>query len=364
MTTVRIGSFNVENLFSRAKVLNKEDFEATSGILTKIDALKSELAKSVYDKAEIARLYAEVHEYVDFNVTSSQGRKNVAVWHRDTGTVSVDVSGRDDWSGHLVEKRATFDEASRHNTAAVIRSLDADILSLVEVEDRQTMEDFDTDALGNLYAGAISIQGFDPRGIDVGLYFKTGWQVAGLKTHIFEKQGRARVFSRDCLEVELLGPGGLRIHVLVNHFKSKSGPDQAANDAKRKGQAERVAEILKGYDLARDFVVVLGDFNDTPPSAPLKPLLSVAGLTDVFDAVVPPIPAEDRWTYHYKSNEQIDFILVSDALKAKLRKVAVERRGIAKLQSFTNGAEASFPTVTSWRDAASDHAGIVATFEF
>jgi endonuclease/exonuclease/phosphatase family metal-dependent hydrolase len=364
MTDIRIATFNVENLFTRARVLNKADFEATAGILSKIDELKTELAKKVYDKNAIATLYEDLRDYIDFNVTSSQGRKYVCIWHADTGTVEVDVNGRDDWNGHIVEKRAKFDDVTRKNTARVIKSLDADLLALVEVEDRQTMEDFDTDVLGNRYAGAFSIQGFDPRGIDVGFYFAKGWTVAGVATHIFEKEGRSRVFSRDCLELELVGPDGIRIHVLVNHFKSKSGSDQAGNDAKRLRQARRVAEILGRFDLARDLVVVLGDFNDTPASAPLAPLMNLAGLRDVFDAVDPPVPAAERWTYHYKTNEQIDFILVSDALAAHAKKVEVERRGIADLDRFTGGAQASYDTVTSWRNAASDHAGVVATFSF
>ena len=109
-------------------------------------------------------------------------------------------------------------------------------------------------------------------------------------------------------------------------------------------------------------MIVLGDFNDTPDSAPLEPLLTVEGLNDVFDVAKPEIPRERRWTYHYKKNEQIDYILISDALVAALEKVEVERRGIADLDDFSNGEQRSFETVTSWRNAASDHAAIVATF--
>lgn len=364
MTEVRIGTFNVENLFSRARVLNKADFASTAGILTKIDILKSELAKKVYDKDAIATLYEDLRDYIEFNVTSSKGRKHVCIWHADTGTVEVDVNGRDDWNGHIVVKRSKFDDVTRKNTARVIESLDADILALIEVEDRQTMEDFNADVLGSRYAGAFSIQGFDSRGIDVGLYFARGWTLVGCATHIFEMVDDHRIFSRDCLEVELAGPGDVRIHVLVNHFKSKSGNAPAESDAKRLGEATRVAEILRRFDLRRDFVVVLGDFNDTPTSGPLAPLMTVDGLRDVFDAVVPPVPVADRWTYHYRSNEQIDHVLVSEALAGHVKKVEVERRGIADLDRYTGGAQVSFDTVTSWRNAASDHAGIVATFSF
>jgi endonuclease/exonuclease/phosphatase family metal-dependent hydrolase len=224
------------------------------------------------------------------------------------------------------------------------------------------MEQFDTDALGNMYAAAFSIQGNDPRGIDVGIYAKKDWTVVDVDTHIFERFGDAPLFSRDCLRVALR-KDNITINVLANHFKSKSGRDQKANDAKRKRQAERVRSILEdSYDLNSDFVVVAGDLNDTPDSKPLAPLIATPRLQDVFGASGTAQP--DRWTYHFKSNEQIDYLFVSDALASKLEGVEVERRGIADVDKFTSGAIKPFDSVTHWSNAASDHAGVVAQFKF
>jgi hypothetical protein len=58
------------------------------------------------------------------------------------------------------------------------------------------------------------------------------------------------------------------IYMLLNHFKSK-GYDDGTADAKRTPQAEQVKAILNRYNLTQDRVVVCGDFNDTPGSAPL-----------------------------------------------------------------------------------------------
>lgn len=361
MSLVRIGTFNAENLFSRAKALNKKSFDATASRLAIIGDLERELAKQTYDKARIIELYKEVRDYVSFNVTRSKGRKLIVSFDKKSGKYKVDVNGRDDWEGFLELKRQEFDETTLKNTARVIKSLKADILCLVEVEDRQTMEQFDTEALGNMYGAAFSIQGNDQRGIDVGIYLKKDWTIVDVDTHIFERSGAEPLFSRDCLRVTARN-GNKTIHILANHFKSKSGRDQARSDAKRKLQAGRVRQILgESYNLKTDYVVVAGDFNDTPTSDPLASLLATPQLRDVFD--VAQLPTEDRWTYHFRSNEQIDYLLLSEALAKKFTKVTVERRGIADVDKFTSGSIKPFDTVTHWSNAASDHAGLVAEFD-
>ena len=57
-----------------------------------------------------------------------------------------------------------------------------------------------------------------------------------------------------------------------------------------------------------------GDLNDTPDSAPLKPLMDVRYLYDVLALQFPNQPKK-RWTYHYNDFEQIDYVLVSKPLK-------------------------------------------------
>ena len=39
-------------------------------------------------------------------------------------------------------------------------------------------------------------------------------------THIDDKNGNRRIFSRDCLEVRLVYRAGFEVWVLLNHFKS------------------------------------------------------------------------------------------------------------------------------------------------
>ena len=76
-----------------------------------------------------------------------------------------------------------------------------------------------------------------------------------------------------------------------------------------------------------------------------------------------------RWTYHYNSFEQIDFMLVSEALKKKFKKAGVERRGMYNLKKLTTDSggkvpvEEQFKEVTHWTNQASDHGAVWAEFE-
>ena len=72
--TIRIASFNSENLFSRAKVLNLPDDAAISAELEKIRELDSLLRKSTYDaatKKRIIVLYGELRELIEFARTAA-----------------------------------------------------------------------------------------------------------------------------------------------------------------------------------------------------------------------------------------------------------------------------------------------------
>lgn len=147
--------------------------------------------------------------------------------------------------------------------------------------------------------------------------------------------------------------------MLLNHLKSKGYGSRSTSNARRKSQATAVAGILKRYDLEKDLVIVAGDLNDTPDSAPLKPLMSVPGLYDVLDIV----SADDRWTYHFRDNQQIDYILVSRPLKAALKRAGVFRGGMYDVGKHSTRGETRMRSITSDANSASDHGCVWADFD-
>jgi endonuclease/exonuclease/phosphatase family metal-dependent hydrolase len=190
--------------------------------------------------------------------------------------------------------------------------------------------------------------------------------IKNLRTHIFDKEkpkSTKFIFSRDCLEVELEIAAGKSLFILCNHFKSKGySASQADADKRRKIQANRVKDILKSnYNLQTDMVVVLGDFNDTPDSNPLKDLLATPDLFDVLNLKFGN-DIEKTYTYFFKKKMQIDYILVSKPLKDLFKDAGVERRGMFEIDTLSNGTEHRFDTITASSNAASDHAAIWADF--
>lgn len=353
---LRLATFNFENLFTRAKVLNLADHESATSILAQIADLEALLSKARYTDADKDAILEKATALAPYIVIREDRAKLFS------GTQSarrVVASGAEDWDGTVEVKRAAIPDMARASTAEVVRALQADVLCAVEVEDRITLGEFNRQMLRKQrFKYPFLIDGNDRRGIDVGLL--SNFPLRGIRTHIFDQDRSGTVFSRDCLEVELGLPDGRALHVLCNHFKSKGGgPSQG--DAKRLRQARCVAEILARYNLATDLVVVAGDLNDTPDSKPLAPLLGLPRLHDVLALQFPGRP-QDRWTYAYGSQRhQIDYLLVSDPLKAAFKGAEIERRGLHDLRRLTGASP--FPSVTSPANAASDHCAIVAEFE-
>lgn len=357
-TQLRVASFNVENLFSRAKLLNFEDNAEADELIVRLGELRAELSQKTYDRRKILKLYGALKAYVE--VVEVRGH----LFSRDKRRVVA--AGVDDWGGFIDFKRAKFTETARASTARVLREVDADICCLVEVESRPVLKHFCIDRLPRsgkfeTYSHHMLIDGNDNRGIDVALASRLPFGT--LRSHVDDRDGKTEIFSRDCLEVEIEHPSGRTLWLLLNHFKSKGYGAQGRSDAKRRRQAARVAEILRGrYDLTRDYVIVCGDFNDTPTGRPLAPLVrETPHLHDVLELAFP--DAADRWTYHFKKNEQIDFILVSEPLRAAFRGAGVERRGMFGVEEFSGGAVRPFEEVKRPSDSASDHGAVWADFE-
>jgi endonuclease/exonuclease/phosphatase family metal-dependent hydrolase len=201
------------------------------------------------------------------------------------------------------------------------------------------------------------IDGNDERGIDVGLLAKDNFPVLGMRSHVDDPgPGGEPVFSRDCAEYEF-DVNGEKLLLLVNHFKSKGFGKASTSNARREAQAKRVAEIYK--ERAKEGwknIVVLGDFNDTPDSAPLAPLLTKTDLKDASQAKGW-VWGEREGTFGGGKKEKIDYLLLSPALFGKVKAGGVDRKGLWHGPRTQNPWE-MLPTLTSEQEAASDHAAI------
>jgi predicted extracellular nuclease len=158
-------------------------------------------------------------------------------------------------------------------------------------------------------------------------------------------------------------PGGETVLVMVNHLKSKGGGSQASSNEKRKRQARQIRNI---YDARRAAgvknIAIVGDFNDTPDSDPLAPLLKEG--SDLKDVSLHPKFTDDGRPGTYKNGTKgtkIDYILLSPALFGRVTKAAYHRTGV---WGGKNGdLWPVYDTMERDIHAASDHAAVWADID-
>ena len=363
---MRIASFNVENLFSRARALNQESWAEGREILNDYNRLNTILQKPVYTAANKQAILAAI-DRLGLNrqdeskfVILRQNRGRL-LKRPQSGSPQVVAAGSGDWIGWLELKKEAVNEVAIRMTARVIQDVNADILAVIEAEDRIALKHFNEQLLRPInaaYNGIMLIDGNDERGIDVGLLTKPGLTIESLVSHVDDMQDGRRIFSRDCPEFIVQISENTRVLILVNHFKSKGFGTQAESNARRKEQAKRTQEI---YDLRRsqgiNMIAVLGDLNDTPDSDPLKPLLSEeSDLQDISEH--PQFQSDGRpGTFgNGNASNKIDYVLLSPMLFERVVTGGIWRKGV---WGGTNGT--LFPhyeEIEKEAHAASDHAAI------
>lgn len=370
---MRIASFNVENMFRRPRAMNQATWADGRQVLERFAELQNLFEKSEYtdsDRAQMASLLNALGlDKSDESQWVFLRRTRGSLLKRGAAGITVVGSGRADWIGWLELKVEAVDETATRNTARVIADVNADLLVVIEAESRPALARFNDDVLKKLpknhygpngrwsYAHAMLIDGNDDRGIDVGLYAKAGFDIASMRSHVDDLRTKtSRVFSRDCPEFWIDTPGGNKIVVLANHFKSKGYGDPAESDATRKAQAKRVAEIYLAAKSVTPYVVIAGDLNDTPDSKPLAPLLKA---TDLQDASASPNVPADGWsgTYGPTGREKIDYLLCSPEVFDLIGTGGVHRAGVWHAPK----AKKPWPlydTLTKPTEAASDHAAL------
>lgn len=373
---MRIASFNVENLFDRAKALALPTWADGKVILDQHARINELLNEPVYTpaiKAEIMTLLTalgirdrdDAGEYAILR----QNRGRLVTRHND-GTVEIVAAGRLDWVGWVELKTEPVNELATQHTAMVMNDVHAQILGVVEAENRISLRDFSEILLQQIgatpYRQVMVIDGNDDRGIDVGVMTAAGYEIVGIRSHVDDDDGQGLVYSRDCPEFTITTPGGDELVVLVNHFKSKGYGNQSDNDNRRRRQAQWTADI---YDrLIADGhpnVVVLGDLNDTPddpgdPPGPLSPLLIDTDLRDITThPTFTPDPNGRPGTFgNGTKSQKIDYVLLSPALFSKVVGGAIFRLGV---WGGVNGTLfPHYPTMTRKVEQASDHAAIYA----
>ncbi|GGX11955.1 endonuclease/exonuclease/phosphatase family protein [Streptomyces chartreusis] len=367
--TIRIATFNAENLFRRPKALGIPDVERRRRILADFAELVSLLDLARYERDEKLRIAELVQKHrayetnpknpppIFVNQTRIGGAKLFQTFGEPGSAdfeVRVVANGRGNWTGWAELVREDLGGDAVKNTGRVVAEVNADILLMVEVEDRLTLQRFNEQILDGAlkmkpYPYSMLIDGNDIRGIDIGVLSRH--PITSIRPHLFERHDNRPLFSRDCPEFEIDLGGEKPLWLLGNHLKSKSSDDPAL----RLAQARRVAEIYQAALKRSPQVVVAGDLNDSPDSEPAQALLT----TGLQDAMSHPAYRGLPGTFGDcdSPRRKIDYLLMSPQVFSGVQHVALETRGI-----HAEGIK-SFDTVKSSADAASDHAALYADLD-
>jgi predicted extracellular nuclease len=314
MATVRIGSFNIENLFARYQ----------------------------------------------FNKNIDPQQAVVDGWRADQRHFDI------------------YDERSKKITAKTILAAEADVLALQEVENLDTLKRFRDLYLGGrkAYPHVVAIDGNDPRFIDVAVLSRFPLVNIRSYQYLWVPAWKSFLFSRDCLEMDVQLPGSATVTLYVNHFKSMLDNKDPANGrrktrARREKQAQTVQGIVTqryGEHAGHHPFIVLGDLNDYL-ATDAQGTTGIAELVqwDQVVNVVDRLPPEERWSHFFKGNpnhglppayRQLDYLLLSKALADVNGKAPhIERQGMPRRADRYTGSR--FPGIGKDRPKASDHCPVV-----
>ena len=196
------------------------------------------------------------------------------------------------------------------------------IIGLAEIENRTVLNDLV--ACGDLQKGQYRIvheNSRDPRGIDVALLYRPS--AFSLITHHKIRMKDPELDphrTRECLYVCGVLGGTDTLHLVVNHWKSRSGGTEKTEPL-RLAYARVIRKLTDSILAARPHaaIILMGDFNDTPENVSLQTTLGVQNTTeapawDHLYNLTAAVAESGEGSHYYKSWEMFDQIIVSGAL--------------------------------------------------
>jgi endonuclease/exonuclease/phosphatase family metal-dependent hydrolase len=346
--SIRVATFNVENLFNRPIAMNLSNWSEGQPILDDNARMTSLLNQDTYsddDKAEILSLLEKYgldktrprNEYLELRQIRGKLLK-----HPKGKPAEVIANGRANWVGWVELKKKSIEDDAIKNTARVIADVNPDIIVMVEMENRPALLRFHESILKplmekqnqELYDHIMVIQGNDKREINVGIMSRR--PILRMVSHVDDcTDDGTPTFSRDCPEYYFGLDDGTELVVLPNHLTSK-GSDTTGK--RRSVQSAALKEIYEKLRKTYTRIIFAGDFNDYPDSGALDPILKETDLKDAMslDAYQGKYPG----TYQgANAKDKIDYLLLSPDLAKRVSAVDVNRKGYyapTKWESYEN----------------------------
>uniref|UniRef100_UPI002605FFF0 endonuclease/exonuclease/phosphatase family protein n=1 Tax=Christiangramia sp. 3-2217-3z TaxID=3417564 RepID=UPI002605FFF0 len=286
---MKIATFNIQNLFHRDRSLLDKPFNNCSVEWTiEIDQLMGKLQKTERENERLRELSCMIG--IDNSL-----QLPYAVIKRKSGFIflkGIDYSKElkagelTDWNGWIALQNVPIEPLAIENKARIIADINPDILILQEIEDRASLEEFNTVLLPKFncipFRDSFVVQGNDKRGQEIGILTRKGFEIRSVRSHIFDQDISGRnIFNKDLLEYDIRTKEGNAIVILAAHLQ-EAGSDNDLSEIFRREQAERVAEVYKKLHAeGKQYIAVVGTLNAASFSNSIIPLLQETNLRDV-----------------------------------------------------------------------------------
>jgi hypothetical protein len=246
----------------------------------------------------------------------------------------VDAGKMQDGAQFLAEAHGNFAKPVHQleGIARIFKTYQPSLAFCVEISSIKLLREYDQEFLGNRYE-EFSIEGNDPRGVDVGLLLRRDLPLdVEMHSHknLIEIGTGDLVFSRD-LPVFILREKGLEQPILIvvgTHFKSqRSSPSDPNGFNKRSLQVKAASLLITEYEkqFPQTPIILTGDFNNDVRWAPEFAPLRTIGLKDSFELASDSVPMDLRGTHFYfprkghPSINQLDAIMFNATAAAKIK---------------------------------------------
>ena len=218
---MRLATFNLENMFQRPIIMNLPSTKKGRQVLADYYHLSDLIQKQQYsqnDKDTILKIMKQYRGLLKTGDSEFIRLIETRGHLTDSKHTKIQANGRVDWIGWFELKREAVKEIATENTGRVINAVGADVLCVVEVEDRIAVNRFNNSVIpkvdGQKYGHTMVIDGNDDRGIDVGIMTKPSFNIKSIGTHVDDVDQEGQIFSRDCAEYTISTPSGNTLQTL------------------------------------------------------------------------------------------------------------------------------------------------------
>jgi len=227
-------------------------------------------------------------------------------------------SSEKEWSAERYSKKLK-DLSKVINALSDEAQDEADIIGLVEIENRAVIEDLIKEGeLAKTNYKIVHEESPDERGIDVGLVYNSDvFQYVSHESLRVYFEESPQVKTRDILYVNGL-VNGQSMHVFVNHWSSRRSGQQES-EYKRLACAEvakkKIEEIQKEDENAN--ILLMGDFNDYPDNKSIVEVIEADNSSEKHHFFNTALKAHknDEGTYNYRGDwGMLDQIIISNEM--------------------------------------------------